>query len=189
MLLDFISLADLTSDEVFALLQQADELKRIQREGKEYHPLKGQTLAMIFDKPSLRTRVTFETGIFQLGGHGVVMQSEKARLGERESVPDVARNLDRWVDGIMVRTFSHEAVRELADYGNGAGNQRANGQGASVPGIGRCASLARAPGRFGQPQSRVCGRRQQCVRVLVPLRRADIIECDAGVPSGLRTGR
>lgn len=118
MLLDFISLADLTTDEVLNLLEQADDLKRMQREGKKYHPLEGQTLAMIFDKPSLRTRVTFETGIFQLGGHGVVMQSEKARLGERESVPDVARNLDRWVDGIMVRTFSHEAVRELAEYGD-----------------------------------------------------------------------
>ncbi|MBI5091706.1 MAG: ornithine carbamoyltransferase [Candidatus Hydrogenedentes bacterium] len=116
MLHDFVSLADLTTDEILGLLEQADDMKRMRRGGKTYRPLEGETLAMIFDKPSLRTRVTFETGIFQLGGHGVVMQSEKARLGERESVPDVARNLDRWVDGIMVRTFSHEAVRELADY-------------------------------------------------------------------------
>lgn len=116
MLLDFISLLDLTTEEILALLEQADAMKRMARAGTVYRPLEGQTLAMIFDKPSLRTRVTFETGMFQLGGHAVVLQSDKARLGERESVPDVARNLDRWVDGIMVRTFSHEAVVELATY-------------------------------------------------------------------------
>jgi ornithine carbamoyltransferase len=116
MFYDFVSLADLTSDDIHELLELSDALKRLQREHQPYRPLDGQTLAMIFEKPSLRTRVTFETGIFQLGGHGVVMGGDGSRLGERESVPDVARNLDRWVDGIMARTFSHEAVVELAKY-------------------------------------------------------------------------
>lgn len=110
---DLISLADLTGDEIVELLDLADRLKKMQHEGVSHRYLEGKTLAMIFEKPSLRTRVTFETGIFQLGGHGVVLAMQ---LGQRESVPDVARNLDRWVDGIMARTFSHEAVVELAEY-------------------------------------------------------------------------
>lgn len=113
---DFISLADLTTAEILGVLELADNLKRMQRERRDYRPLAGQTLAMIFEKPSLRTRVTFETGIFQLGGQGVVLHSEHIKLGERESVPDVARNLDRWVDGIMARTFSHDTVLELARW-------------------------------------------------------------------------
>ena len=68
---------------------------------------------MLFEKPSLRTRVTFEAGMTQLGGHAVYLEG---RLGVRETVPDVARNLDRWVDGIMARTFDHQAVLELAQY-------------------------------------------------------------------------
>ena len=74
---------------------------------------KGQTLAMLFEKPSLRTRVTFEAGMTQLGGNAIYLEG---RLGVRETVPDVARNLDRWIDGIMARTFDHQAVLELAEY-------------------------------------------------------------------------
>lgn len=116
MFLDFISLADLTGDEIVGLMDLADRLKRELREGKVTRPLEGKTFALIFEKPSLRTRVTFETGIFQLGGHGIVLESGQIRLGERESVPDVARNLERWVDGIIARTFSHEAVVALAEH-------------------------------------------------------------------------
>ncbi len=112
MLTDLISLADLTTDEILGLLEQADHLKQLQHDRRPYRPLEGKTLAMIFEKPSLRTRVTFETGMFQLGGHSILMEMS---LGERESVPDVARNLERWVDGIMARTFSHEAVIEMAE--------------------------------------------------------------------------
>jgi len=115
-MIDLISLADCTRDEITGILDLADELKSVQRAGKIHHPLEGQTMAMIFEKPSLRTRVTFETGMFQLGGHALMIHSEKTRLGERESIPDVARNLDRWVDGIMARTFSHGAVIELAEH-------------------------------------------------------------------------
>ena len=110
---DLISLADLTGEEILELLDLADRLKKMQREGVKHRYLEGQTLAMIFEKPSLRTRVTFETGIFQLGGQGIMMNMQ---LGERESAADVARNLERWVDGIMARTFSHQAVVDLGAH-------------------------------------------------------------------------
>ncbi|HOV74866.1 MAG TPA: ornithine carbamoyltransferase [Candidatus Hydrogenedentes bacterium] len=110
---DFLSLADLDRASILGLLDLADELKQRQRRHEPYRPLEGKTLAMIFEKPSLRTRVTFEIGIFQLGGYGLFYQT---RLGERESVPDVARNLERWVDGIMARTYSHQVLVELAEY-------------------------------------------------------------------------
>lgn len=110
---DFLSLADLTSDEILGLLGLADELKRKRDQKQPYRPLEGRTLAMIFEKPSLRTRMTFEVGIFELGGQGIFYQT---KLGDRESIPDVARNIERWVSGIMARTFSHEALVELAEY-------------------------------------------------------------------------
>ena len=110
---DFISLADLSADEIYGLLDLADELRQMHWDRKPYRPLEGRTLAMIFEKPSLRTRVTFELGMFHLGGHGLYYQT---RLGERESVPDIARNLERWVDGIVARTYSHQVIIDLADY-------------------------------------------------------------------------
>ncbi|HNR29811.1 MAG TPA: ornithine carbamoyltransferase [Candidatus Hydrogenedentes bacterium] len=113
MVTDFLSFAGLSPDEITALLDLADELKRKQRQGVEHHYLKGKTLAMIFEKASLRTRVTFEVGMFQLGGLAVLLETE---LGKRESVPDVARNLDRWVQGIVARTFRHDDVVTLAAH-------------------------------------------------------------------------
>jgi ornithine carbamoyltransferase len=77
--------------------------------------LAGKQLAMIFEKPSLRTRVTFEVGMTSMGGYAIYLEHAKPRLGERESIKDVARNLSRWVDGIVARTFSHQAVLELAE--------------------------------------------------------------------------
>ncbi len=116
MFTDFISLAELTGAQIIELLDLADALKAELKAGKRGQPLAGQTLAMIFEKPSLRTRVTFETGMGQLGGHAIMLETGHIRLGERESVPDVARNLERWVDGIMARTFSHDTVVQLAEY-------------------------------------------------------------------------
>lgn len=113
MMTDFISLADLTRDEVLALLDLASDLKTRQKKGQAHRLLEGQSLAMIFEKPSLRTRVTFETGMFQLGGHSLFLEFN---VGQRESVPDLARNLDRWVDGIVARTNDHAAVVEMAEY-------------------------------------------------------------------------
>lgn len=108
---DFVSLADLTQEEILGLLDLADELKAKQKAGDAHRVLEGKTLAMIFEKPSLRTRVTFQTGMFQLGGQSILIET---RLGERESVADVAKNLERWVDAISARTFSHAHVVELA---------------------------------------------------------------------------
>ena len=116
MFTDFLSLADLTTDDILELLDLADSLKAAVKSGKREAALAGQTLAMIFEKPSLRTRVTFETGMCQLGGHAIMLETGHIRLGERESVPDVARNLERWVDGVMARTFSHDTVVQLAEY-------------------------------------------------------------------------
>ncbi len=95
---DFISIADLSADELLELLELADELKKKAKAGEDHRPLAGKTLGMLFEKPSLRTRVTFEAGMYQLGGHAVFMQTT---LGERETVPDIARNLERWVDAIV----------------------------------------------------------------------------------------
>ena len=113
MVKDFLSLADFSGEEIVAFLELADELKTKQRNRTPHRILEGKTLAMIFEKPSLRTRVTFHTGMFQLGGDSVLIETT---LGARESVPDVARNLTRWVDGIMARTFRHTDVLELAEY-------------------------------------------------------------------------
>ncbi len=113
---DLLSAADLTVAEVELVFDRAAELKaefRATRTHRE-QPLAGRTLAMLFQKPSLRTRVTFEAGMTQLGGHAVHLATSDVGLGTRESVTDVARNLDRWVDGIMVRTFGHAIAEEIA---------------------------------------------------------------------------
>jgi len=112
---DLVSITDLSKDEMLRLFKLARELKEKVKRGKEYHILKGKVLAMIFEKPSLRTRVTFETGIYQLGGYGIYLAPTDIKLGKREAVPDVARNLSRWVNGIMARTFAHKTVTDLAE--------------------------------------------------------------------------
>lgn len=109
---DLISIADLSVEDIRLILDVAARLKRSKFDATQTLMAKGQTLAMLFEKPSLRTRVTFEAGMTQLGGHAIYLES---RLGQREAVPDVARNLDRWVDGIMARTFEHSTLTELAD--------------------------------------------------------------------------
>jgi ornithine carbamoyltransferase len=112
---DFVSLADTSRAEVEDMLARAASLKADLRAGKQTRPLVGKTLAMIFEKPSLRTRVTFETGIKQLGGASVYLAPDDIQLGARETVSDIARNLSRWVDLVMARTFSHAAILELAE--------------------------------------------------------------------------
>lgn len=113
MVKDFISLLDYSSEEILGFLDFADQLKREHKAGAAKPLLAGKVLAMIFEKPSLRTRLTFQIGMFQLGGFGVLVDT---RLGERESVPDVARNLERWADGIMARTYRHSDVLALAEH-------------------------------------------------------------------------
>jgi len=113
---DLLSIKDLAASEIEALSVLAADLKEQQRKGIAHPFLAGKTLAMIFEKPSLRTRVTFEVGMAQLGGRALYLAPGDIRLGEREAVKDVARNLDRWVDGIVARTFSHLTVEELARH-------------------------------------------------------------------------
>src|SRR5262245_50315491 len=111
---DLIRIADLATAEIEAILSLAGRLKRDLRARKGHPLLAGRTLAMIFEKPSLRTRVTFEVGMVQLGGAAVHLAPGDIRLGERESAGDIARNLERWVDVIMARTFSHQNIVDLA---------------------------------------------------------------------------
>ena len=109
---DLVSIADLTSDEIFFLLDLAG---RVKAQPKRYQfALEGKTLALLFEKPSLRTRVTFQVGMEQLGGRALYLGPEEVGLGKREAVKDVARNLSRWVNAIAARVRRHETVLELA---------------------------------------------------------------------------
>jgi len=103
---------DLTLDDLKLLFDLSERVKATP--GEYAHVLRGKQLAMIFEKPSLRTRTTFEVGITSLGGFAVYLEHTKPRLGEREAIKDIARNLERWVNGIVARTFSHDSVLELA---------------------------------------------------------------------------
>ena len=113
---DLLDLLAFTRDELRALLDRAHEVKALQKRREPHRWLDGRTLAMIFEKPSLRTRCTFEAGMTQLGGHAIDLLAEHMQMGVRETVPDVARNLDRWVDAIMARTFEHRTLETLAEY-------------------------------------------------------------------------
>ncbi len=111
---DFISIRDLSAEQITRLLEVACHVKA---DSAAYAgALKGKTLAMIFEKPSLRTRVTFDVGMEQLGGHSLCLSPDEIRLGRRESVHDVAKNLERMVQAIMIRTFAHEIVVEMAEH-------------------------------------------------------------------------
>lgn len=112
----FISLADLSALQIEHLLKQALELKKAWQAGKTNTTLRGKVLAMVFQKPSLRTRVSFDVGMLHLGGQALYLSPAEIGLGGRESVPDVARVLSGYVDGIMARTFAHEHILQLAEY-------------------------------------------------------------------------
>lgn len=112
----FLSLADVSSQEMWHLLDLAVELKEEWRRGGNRPLLKGKTLGMLFQKPSLRTRVSFDMAMLHLGGHALYLSPNEIQLGVRESVPDVARVLSRYVDAIMARVFAHSDVVTLAEY-------------------------------------------------------------------------
>ena len=112
----FLSMKDLERDEVTRLFRLTAELKSRIKAGDRATPLTGRTMALIFEKPSLRTRVTFEVGMVQLGGASVYLAAQEIGFGKRESVPDIARNLSRWVDIITARVFSHATVEGLARF-------------------------------------------------------------------------
>jgi ornithine carbamoyltransferase len=113
---DYLDTDDLTTDELADVMTRAEDLKERQRRGKHHPKLAGQSMAMIFAKPSTRTRVSFETGMTQLGGHALFLGPDDLQLGHGEPVKDTARALSRYVDVIMARLFDHAAMEELGAY-------------------------------------------------------------------------
>ena len=113
---DFLTLADWPASDLIRILERAAELKQLLKKGERPQTLLGRTLAMYFEHPSLRTHVTFEAGMAQLGGHAIFLAPEQIGIGTRESPRDVALNLSRWVDVIVARTASHSLVETLANH-------------------------------------------------------------------------
>ncbi len=113
---NLLSIHDLSADEVEEILSLAADLKVMQRAGVPHRLLEGKTLGMIFEKSSTRTRVSFEVGMYQLGGSALFLSNRDLQLGRGEPIKDTARVLSRYLDGIMIRTFGHERVLELAEY-------------------------------------------------------------------------
>ncbi len=113
---DLLSEYDLERADFESIFEGAHRLKRLLREGKEHHLLKGKTLGMIFDKSSTRTRISFEVGMFQLGGLSLFLSNRDTQLGRGEIIADSARTMSRYLNGIMIRTFSQESVEEFARH-------------------------------------------------------------------------
>ena len=113
---DLLCIHDLSTEEVLLILDVAKKLKKMQKLGVPHEFCKGKTLAMMFSKASTRTRVSFETGFHQLGGHAIYLNDRDSQIGRGEPIRDTARVLSRMVDGIMIRTFSHDSVIEFAEY-------------------------------------------------------------------------
>ena len=113
-----LKMLDLSKDEILDILNLADQLKYENKNGIEHHILKGKTLGMIFQKSSTRTRVSFETGMYQLGGQALFLSNRDLQIGRGEPVQDTARVLSRYLDGIMIRTFEQKEVEDLAKYGS-----------------------------------------------------------------------
>lgn len=113
-----LSINDLTAEDIQNIFELSEKLKRQQKEGVEHHLLKGKTLGMIFTKSSTRTRVSFEVGMYQLGGSALFLSSNDIQIGRGETIYDTAQVLSRYIDGIMIRTFKQSDVEELAQFGN-----------------------------------------------------------------------
>lgn len=115
---DLLKMLDLSREDIMKILSTADQLKYAQKHGMPHEHLKGKTLAMIFEKNSTRTRVSFETGMFQLGGHALFLSGKESQIGRGEPIEDTARVLARYCDGIMIRTYAQEDVEKLAQHAN-----------------------------------------------------------------------
>lgn len=113
---DLLELNDYSPEEITYLIDSAIELKKKQKNGEEFQPLKGKTIGLIFEKSSTRTRVSFEVGMYQLGGHALFLSKNDIQLGRGETVGDTAQVMSRYLDGIMIRTFGHDKVEDLARY-------------------------------------------------------------------------
>ncbi len=111
---DLLTISDLTSKDIEDILKLSASLKKMQKQGKTHHPLKGKSLGMIFEKSSTRTRVSFEVGMYQLGGQALFLSGNDLQIGRGEPIADTARTLSRYLDGIMIRTFAQTTVEELA---------------------------------------------------------------------------
>ena len=114
---DFISAADYNKEEILSLFGLTKRLKEMTKKGEFPHILKNNVAALVFEKPSLRTRVTFETAMYHLGGNAIFLSQQNIGVGKRETIKDIAKNLSRWVNIIIARTYSHSTVTTLADYG------------------------------------------------------------------------
>jgi ornithine carbamoyltransferase len=113
---DFLSIGDFSTGEILYLLEEAKELKKLQKSGIPHPYLAGKVLGMLFEKSSTRTRVSFEVGMLQLGGHAIFLSPRDIQLGRGESIHDTAKALSRYLDALMIRTFSHESIQEFADH-------------------------------------------------------------------------
>ncbi|MEQ2464455.1 ornithine carbamoyltransferase [Niallia sp. CLA-SR-H024] len=113
---DLLTLADYSKETILELLDKAKTIKEAHLNGELFAPLQGKTLGMIFEKSSTRTRVSFEAGMHQLGGHALYLNSRDLQIGRGETISDTAKVLSQYVDGIMIRTFSHSIVEELAEH-------------------------------------------------------------------------
>ena len=113
---DLLKLLDLSRKEINEILDVADQMKYNQKHGLTHDYLRGKVLAMIFEKNSTRTRVSFETGMYQLGGHAIFLSGKESQIGRGEPIEDTARVLDRYCDGIMIRTFAQSDVEQLAEF-------------------------------------------------------------------------
>ena len=115
---DLLKMADLSKEDIIDILNLASQLKYERKNGIEHKLLAGKSLGMIFQKASTRTRVSFETGMYQLGGQALFLSSRDLQIGRGEPVQDTARVLSRYLDGIMIRTFAQKEVEDLAEYGS-----------------------------------------------------------------------
>ena len=113
---DLLNLLDLSREDITNILDTGDQMKYNQKHGLTHNYLQGQTLAMIFEKNSTRTRVSFETGMYQLGGHALFLSGKESQIGRGEPIEDTARVLSRYCDGIMIRTYGQDEVETLAQY-------------------------------------------------------------------------
>ncbi len=113
---DLISILDLDRTELFALLEEANRLKNHRMAGRPHNTIKGKNLAMIFEKPSTRTRISFEVGMYELGGHALFLNAQDMQIGRGEEIRDTARVLSRYVSAVMIRAYHHENVEEFARH-------------------------------------------------------------------------
>ena len=113
-----LKLSDLSSEEIIGILNLADQLKYERKNNIRHHHLEGKKLGMIFEKSSTRTRVSFEVGMYELGGHALFLSGKDLQIGRGEPIKDTVRVLSRYLDGIMIRTFAQQDVEDLAAYGS-----------------------------------------------------------------------